>query len=451
MGTTCVGALLRGSELHVINVGDSRAYRVRNGRIEQLSRDHSLVAMEVEKGLIDAEQARHLAYRSTITRALGQKPDVEVDYFPHTLLVGDVIVLCTDGLSGQVQDAEIAAAVSGYSPAEAAARLVVLANQRGGPDNISVVVVQVEADTPLVVAATPTPPVAARPARKRYAQRMLDAWPFALVALAAMLFIALLAVALSGISSRSRAGLTASPTLVRSPGAAGTSLPPTLREPQVSAPPLPGIAPLVQQVEVPLEVPLNVQQKNAWAQELGYRDAAEMIEAAGGIPLPGKPLMVWPSPRRKAIMIVGTAQGKLLDSTCDLQAAMGDRMYNVTCPVTGGQFNDAMRVRNGGLVRVLGLIGKAEDDVQALAIDTTQSRSGGAAAEWVNWYRDSSGERRLWVYTVASGYTTGDMSQPGIREGDRLLVYIERKMDGAQIATFIRLIKLEDNRYTLAR
>jgi len=448
MGTTCVGALLRGSELHVVNVGDSRAYRVRAGQIEQLSRDHSLVAMEVEKGLIDAEKARHLSYRSTITRALGPKPSVEVDHFQHTLQIGDVIVLCTDGLSGQVQDAEIAAAVSRYSPDEAVSRLVDLANQRGGPDNISVIVVRVRPDTLPVQAATPAPRAAAKPAWQRYLRRVLHAWPFVLVALAAMLFIALLAIAVLTTGFRARATPSASPA-VRSPGATGTGAPLAVPEPPVSAPPLPNAAPLVQQLQVPLEVPLNVQQKNSLAQELGYKDAAEMIEASGGIPLLGKPLMVWPSSRRKAIMVVGAVHGKAPDSTCEFQVVMGERTYSVACPATGGQFNSA-QVREGGLARVLGLIGKTEDDVQAIAIDTTQPRAGGSAAEWVNWYQDSGAERRLWVYTVASGYTIGDMSPYGLREGDYLLVYIERKMDWAQIAALIRLVKLQDNRYTLA-
>jgi len=105
--------------------------------------------------LIDAEEARQLVYRNRITRALGQKPTVVVDYFVHTWQASDVMVLCTDGLTGQVSDAEIAAVVSRCSPDEAATRLVELANERGGPDNISVIVVRAEPDALDMQAAPP--------------------------------------------------------------------------------------------------------------------------------------------------------------------------------------------------------------------------------------------------------------------------------------------------------
>jgi protein phosphatase len=204
MGTTLVGALLRGNELHVVNVGDSRAYRVRNGRIEQLSRDHSIVAEQVARGLIDAEKARYLP-RNRITRALGHRETVEVDHFLHTLQVGDVIVLCTDGLTGQVQDAEIATLVTQYSPEEATARLIELANQRGGPDNISVIVVRVGPDTlqPPTLAARP------QPAWKKH----IWLWPFVLVALTALLLAALLALALLALS---KPGLPSAAPVARS-------------------------------------------------------------------------------------------------------------------------------------------------------------------------------------------------------------------------------------------
>jgi serine/threonine protein phosphatase PrpC len=145
MGTTGVAALLHHDALHIANVGDSRAYLIREGEIRQVSRDHSFVSDQVAAGLITPEQARSSPHRNVITRALGYQPEVSVDMFRLPLQVGDIILLCSDGLHGLVTDEEIVEIVSANDLDEATSRLIDLANQRGGSDNITVALTRVEA------------------------------------------------------------------------------------------------------------------------------------------------------------------------------------------------------------------------------------------------------------------------------------------------------------------
>ncbi|HHY49400.1 MAG TPA: Stp1/IreP family PP2C-type Ser/Thr phosphatase, partial [Alphaproteobacteria bacterium] len=145
MGTTGVAALVYHDALHVANVGDSRGYLIRGGELRQVTRDHSLVSEQVAAGVITAEQARSLYYRNVITRALGYQPEVAVDLFRMPLQPGDVVVLCSDGLHGLVTDEEIRQ-IASSEPLEAAVdHLVDLANERGGSDNITVLIAHVDA------------------------------------------------------------------------------------------------------------------------------------------------------------------------------------------------------------------------------------------------------------------------------------------------------------------
>lgn len=143
MGTTSVAALFRGDAVIVANVGDCRAYLVRDGRSRQLTRDHSFVAEQVAAGMLTEEQARESSYRHIITRAIGHRPEIEVDLFREPLLQDDVVVLCSDGLHGQVEPEEVALAFSKVALDVACRKLIDLANERGGPDNITVVAIKV--------------------------------------------------------------------------------------------------------------------------------------------------------------------------------------------------------------------------------------------------------------------------------------------------------------------
>ncbi|NJM06737.1 serine/threonine-protein phosphatase [Candidatus Gracilibacteria bacterium] len=144
MGTTAVAAVLQYNLLSVANVGDSRAYLIREGRPRQISRDHSLVSDQVAAGLMTPEQARNSMVRNIITRALGHQATVEVDIFHVGLRAGDTVLLSSDGMHGLIEDAEIAEIAGMLTPDETAERLVALANERGGIDNITVVVAQVD-------------------------------------------------------------------------------------------------------------------------------------------------------------------------------------------------------------------------------------------------------------------------------------------------------------------
>jgi protein phosphatase len=149
MGTTITAAIVAGEaeEVAIGHVGDSRAYRLRAGRFERLTRDHSLVEEMRRKGQLTEAQAEEHPQRSIITRALGPEPEVEVDVQTVPAQTGDVFLLCSDGLTTMLGDEQIARLLSRATSMEAAVRaLVDEANRAGGRDNISVIVFQLEDD-----------------------------------------------------------------------------------------------------------------------------------------------------------------------------------------------------------------------------------------------------------------------------------------------------------------
>ena len=140
MGTTLTLAKVHGDEVSLAHVGDSRAYLLRGGELEQLTRDHSLVAELERSGQITPEAAEHHPQRSIITRALGPEPDVEVDTYTLAGRDGDAFLICSDGLTSMISDDEVASILrSAGSLDEAADELVRAANQSGGKDNITVI------------------------------------------------------------------------------------------------------------------------------------------------------------------------------------------------------------------------------------------------------------------------------------------------------------------------
>jgi protein phosphatase len=144
MGTTLTAVLVDGRDAHLVHVGDSRAYLARGERFVQLTDDHTLVQALLDQGRITPEQVATHPHRSVITRAVGVASDVEVDALSLTLRDGDRLVLCSDGLTGVVDDAAIARAVRDERPEAAVDLLVAAANEAGGPDNVTVVIVTVE-------------------------------------------------------------------------------------------------------------------------------------------------------------------------------------------------------------------------------------------------------------------------------------------------------------------
>ena len=142
MGTTLVALLEDGDMVHVANVGDSRGYLLRQGELSQVTVDHSLVQELVDDGRLSPEDAERHPQRSVITRALGIDPEVEFDLFTYKLQVGDRLLLCSDGLSDVVEPAQIRKVLLRVRSAQrAAGELVTVANEQGGPDNITVIVV----------------------------------------------------------------------------------------------------------------------------------------------------------------------------------------------------------------------------------------------------------------------------------------------------------------------
>jgi PPM family protein phosphatase len=160
MGTTLTLAKVHGDEVSLAHVGDSRAYRLRDGELSQLTRDHSLVAELERSGQITAEAAEHHPQRSIITRALGPEPDVEVDTYTLAGREGDLFLICSDGLTSMISDDEVGSILrSASSLDEAADALVRAANQSGGKDNITVILFRLgEGDPATAPATTERPP-----------------------------------------------------------------------------------------------------------------------------------------------------------------------------------------------------------------------------------------------------------------------------------------------------
>ena len=139
MASTVVAAVVIDGQAWLANVGDSRAYIIERGVIRQLTDDHSLVAQRVRDGEISGDEAKQSPTRNIITRSVGFDETVEVDIFGPVSLAGAVLLLCSDGLTDVVAESEIASIVSTLALEDAAQRLVLAANEAGGPDNISVI------------------------------------------------------------------------------------------------------------------------------------------------------------------------------------------------------------------------------------------------------------------------------------------------------------------------
>ncbi len=150
MGTTLVLALFHDNRVTVAHIGDSRLYRLRGDAFETLTRDHSLLQEQIDAGMITAEDARHSQNKNLVTRALGVDPEVETELHDHDVQPGDIYLLCSDGLNDMVEDEEIALTLQalGANLELAATQLVQMANDNGGRDNVSVILVKVLREFP---------------------------------------------------------------------------------------------------------------------------------------------------------------------------------------------------------------------------------------------------------------------------------------------------------------
>ena len=140
-------AWINEEKLSIAHVGDSRAYLLRSGALQQLTSDHSLVAEQVRRGILTAAEAEHSEMQSVLLRALGTQPEVDVDVEEHTLFPHDVVLLCSDGLTRMVTEPEIAGTLQAQpDPHDAVEKLVALANENGGADNVTVLVIRMDAE-----------------------------------------------------------------------------------------------------------------------------------------------------------------------------------------------------------------------------------------------------------------------------------------------------------------
>src|SRR3712207_1532294 len=147
MGTTFTAVMVTGNEVAIGHVGDSRLYRWRDGELERLTQDHSLVEEFVRQGKLTPEEAEVHPQRSIITRALGPEPQVEVDTFTYPARAGDVYLACSDGLTGMISETEVADILRGSESLDNAAQaLIDAANANGGRDNITVVLFRLDED-----------------------------------------------------------------------------------------------------------------------------------------------------------------------------------------------------------------------------------------------------------------------------------------------------------------
>ena len=142
MGTTLVAALIRGQKVTIVNVGDSRAYGIDRDGIHQITKDHSLVQMMVDRGDLTAEVAKNYPGKNFITRAIGTEPVVMCDVYQRDVSRGDYLLLCSDGLSNMMDDQEILfEVVHGVNKSHCCMRLLNIAKNRGAPDNVTSVLV----------------------------------------------------------------------------------------------------------------------------------------------------------------------------------------------------------------------------------------------------------------------------------------------------------------------
>jgi serine/threonine protein phosphatase PrpC len=164
---------VRDDRVTIAQIGDSRAYLIRGGEITQLTEDHSWVAEQVRMGAMSLEDAQASPFRNIITRSIGTAATIEPDITEHTLVTGDTLVLCSDGLNGHLDAEEIRETAVGHSPSVAAMRLVEQANERGGRDNITALVLSVRSLDPYVPASdeSAAPEIARKPEKRGWGLR----------------------------------------------------------------------------------------------------------------------------------------------------------------------------------------------------------------------------------------------------------------------------------------
>ena len=368
MGTTLVAAVLKGNRLLVANVGDSRAYLIRGQRTRQITRDHSWVAEQVRAGILTEEEARHHEHRNIVTRSLGSRPEVEVDLFREKLRPGDAVLLCSDGLTDEVQDEEIRQIVASNDPQEAANQLIELANQRGGADNITALVVNVidiPAKAPGLINLHELIP--------KFSSQGLAIKTIAIVTFVIVSFFI------------GRMLLSAKPPL----------------EPEVYVGP-------VEYIVQPGDTP------NSIAEYFGL-ESSQLSEIQ-----PGKSLRIDLSHAAGYYVsgLVERAQ-RLDDGDYILNIINTSKSYKIVCRISERDItpNQGATPAKGDIASVFGYP-LGDDTIDAVIVDV--QKLGFLSSQWINWYCADTGEH-VWVYGGLSENTFG--GRPEYAVGTQVLMY----------------------------
>lgn len=380
MGTTLVAAVILGKTLYVANVGDSRAYLFRRKRLRQITLDHSWVEEQVQTGALSREQAEMHPQRNLITRALGTRPEVEVDLFQMELQDGDVLLLCTDGLSGQVSEQRMAESIRTMPPPQAVADLVAEANEQGGRDNVSVAIVQ--------IGSHPEEPGLQRvlgPVRRMEPRRRL------VLGLVALIFVCLCALIAIFPAVNQR--------LVGDPAAAPQMAPIRFDD-------------LTDDNLVDL------------ADYLHYADFYEMRAAnPGQLNQPFPPVAdLWPS--GPGLFLVGLVRDWYCqEGKCTFQLEMAGTLYDIELDQTAF-VGDPLSL-NGQRVRVFGQLPAEGTVLKAHLIDLGARWWAWWQPAWITVYQDHDWGRGDWVFGIAdhNPYSPVDIEQyAGLEQGGRILI-----------------------------
>ncbi|MGD8626344.1 MAG: Stp1/IreP family PP2C-type Ser/Thr phosphatase [Anaerolineae bacterium] len=400
MGTTMVAAAVLGHKVYVANVGDSRAYILKGQDIAQITEDHSWVEEQVQAGLMTREQATRHPQRNLITRALGSRASVNVDLFEGELAEGDVLLLCTDGLSGPVAGEQIVQVVRANSPGQAAAHLVALAGAQGGDDNATLIIVEakrprppaeeLEDQAPTVVSeSAPTPRIASAletisehvaALRDRYLQEPRQRLVVAIVGLLLSIFLCGTVVLL---------------LILGNPGE------------KAAAAPQP--APIY-------DLQMDNMAMEQLAEHLGYRSIEEISTGQEGLSSAG----LWPAQR--GLLLAGEANDHTcIDRTCFFDLEMAGSLFEITYQP---QKDDRLRLE-GHQVRVFGYQPDNGAPVSARFIERISRRWPFGQADWQLVYQAGSLDQLVWVYGTIDVSPYGILAPgalPGLAESDRVLL-----------------------------
>jgi serine/threonine protein phosphatase PrpC len=431
MGTTMVGAVVLGRRVYVVNVGDSRAYFINKQGISQITEDHSWVEEQVQAGLMTREQAERHPQRNLITRALGSKPAVDVDLFTGEIQEGDILLLCSDGLSGCVSERQIASIAHAELPPQAVVRLIALAKEQKAEDNISVLIVKAaeaqrqQAGRPPLVTANnmgdqvPTEAMPADRASAKHPGAEMGQQPLAVSVVKAWLQDLVHRLPLSA-HQRQLAGVVglAIVVLVCCLCAALVGLPAVSQK-------LAG-NPVAAPQQAPIRDEYLARSDLAWlADYLGYSNPEQVPSSTQSQLDSEDPRGVDLWPAQRGVFVVGLArQYNCQDQTCTFRLEMAGKPYQVSLERQFFVRDDISLSEQQ--VRVFGYQQEEGSLVTARLIDR-----GGRMwwawwqPAWVTVYRNHNWDTAVWVYSVMdrNPYSPVEMdSYPTFQRGDYILL-----------------------------